>query len=107
MIHAVKILPEYFDLVVEQIKKFEVRKADRPYKIGDFLALNEYNTEGYTGRCCIVKIIYIFTDQYMLTNHHVVIGIEPCAICVDNGPVDPCTMQRAGIAVYGGDGDGK
>lgn len=80
MIHAVKILPTFFKDVVELQKKFEVRKDDRGYKVGDFLALNEYDGTNYTGRCCIVEIEYILKDDTMLVNDHIVIGIAPCFI---------------------------
>ena len=46
MVHAVKIEPEYFMVYASGRKPFEVRKNDRPYKVGDFLALNEYNRPG-------------------------------------------------------------
>ena len=103
MIHALKIIPEYFVPVIERVKTFEVRKADRPYRVGDYLALNEFGASCYTGRCCMVRICYILTDQNMLAEGYVVLGIEPCAIYVDNGPVDPCTRGKAHISVYGGE----
>ena len=43
MVHAVKIEPEYFMVYASGRKPFEVSRNDRPYKVGDFLALNEYN----------------------------------------------------------------
>lgn len=44
MIHAVKILPEYFNKIINGQKSYEIRKNDRDYKVGDCLALNEYMT---------------------------------------------------------------
>ena len=35
--HELKILPEYFVAVRDGIKKFEVRKDDRPFEVGDIL----------------------------------------------------------------------
>lgn len=59
MIHALKILPEFFKAMAAGTKSFEVRKNDRPYHTGDYVALNdpEYCKEGY-----------------------VILGLEPCAI---------------------------
>ena len=51
MIHELKTLPIYFEEVIEGRKSFEVRKNDRNFKVGDMLALNEYDAEKkeYTG----------------------------------------------------------
>lgn len=50
MIHELKTLPEYFADVILGKKTFEVRKYDRPFHIGDLLALNEFDpkTKCYT-----------------------------------------------------------
>ena len=53
MIHALKIDPGYFEATQTGIKGFEVRKNDRPYNTGDFVALNEWNGEEYTGKCTL------------------------------------------------------
>lgn len=55
MIHALKILPEYFEAMAAGTKSFEVRKNDRPYHTGDYVALNEWNREQYTGKMHIAK----------------------------------------------------
>lgn len=69
MIHALKILPEFFKAMAAGTKSFEVRKNDRPYHTGDYVALNEWNSEQYTGKCTLQKIVY-----------YVILGLEPCAI---------------------------
>ena len=51
MIHALKTEPVHFEASAAGIKGFEVRKNDRPYSPGDYVALNEWNGEGYTGKC--------------------------------------------------------
>ncbi|MBQ8893419.1 MAG: DUF3850 domain-containing protein [Clostridia bacterium] len=58
-IHEIKCLPEVFELVVDGKKKFEIRKDDRGYKEGDFLAMNEYDGERYTGRSVLLMVDYI------------------------------------------------
>ena len=52
MIHELKTLPEYFKEVVSGNKPFEVRKNDRPFKVGDYLMLREYEPKEalYTGK---------------------------------------------------------
>ncbi len=42
MVHAVKAYPEYYNGLVTGDKTFEVRKKDRPYEVGDILAVNEF-----------------------------------------------------------------
>jgi len=43
MTHALKTWPEYFQAVAERGKTFEVRKADRPFKVGETLLLQEWD----------------------------------------------------------------
>ncbi len=88
MIHELKIEAEYLEDVAKGIKSFEVRKNDRDFRIGDFLALNELtehqcNSAGdrlYTGRCCLVEIVYVLRDERFLKDEYVVLGIRPCGI---------------------------
>ena len=56
MIHELKIFPEYFEAVISGKKSFEIRKADRPFAVGDILALNEFDPTipGYTDNSCLV-----------------------------------------------------
>lgn len=81
MIHALKTKPKYFSDVANGKKTFEVRKFDRPFNVGDFLALNEFDPEKeYTGRCMIVQITYILSDTEFCKDGYVVLGIKPMAI---------------------------
>ena len=82
MIHALKQLPEYFKPVVDGIKGFEVRKNDRPFQVGDLLALNEWDAEmeRYTGRSCLVYIDYILNDEAYCKEGYVILGIKPCEV---------------------------
>lgn len=45
MVHAVKAYPEYYESLAIGDKTFEVRKNDRPYAVGDILAVNEFIPE--------------------------------------------------------------
>lgn len=82
MIHQFKILPEYFEAVVEGKKTFEIRINDRGFKEGDFLALNEFAEGGYyTGRSCVVFVDYILGDtKELLLDGVVCMAIKPCGI---------------------------
>ena len=50
MVHELKIQPKYFKMVKWGIKKFELRKDDRNYKVGDLITLREYENGEYTGK---------------------------------------------------------
>lgn len=74
--HELKIYQEYFEAVKDGRKKFEIRKNDRDYKVGDILVLLEYDKyyEAFTGEKITVEISYM-TD-YAQQDGYVVLGIE-------------------------------
>lgn len=85
MIHAKKILPEYFEAMCEGLKPFEVLRedADEPrYDVGDYLALNEYDPSegpvgcGYTGRCLFYEITYVLRGHELLQPGAVILGLR-------------------------------
>lgn len=80
MIHALKITPEYFEATAAGTKSFEVRKYDRPYRVNDHIALNEWENESYTGRCTLHKIVYILGEPEYCKEGYVILGLEPCMI---------------------------
>ena len=43
--HDLKIEKKYFNDVIAERKKFEVRKNDRDYQVNDILSLNEYDKD--------------------------------------------------------------
>lgn len=59
MTHKLKILPIYFREVESGNKKFELRKFDRPFSVGDELILREYDCFKYTGRAVRVLVTYM------------------------------------------------
>lgn len=74
--HGLKIYQEYFEAVKDGRKKFEIRKNDRDYNVGDILVLLEYDKyyEAFTGEKITVEITYMtgFAQQ----DGYVVLGIE-------------------------------
>lgn len=88
MIHQLKIESNYFEDVASGKKTFEVRKNDRDFRVGDFLALNELtphpcNEKGEhkeTGRCCLVYVNYLLDEPGICKEGYVVLGIVPCRI---------------------------
>ena len=75
MIHELKIQSEYFEVVNNKTKTFEIRKNDRNFKVGDKILLREIDSCGrYTGGTSWWKITYI-TD-YAQQEGYVVMAIE-------------------------------
>lgn len=75
-IHELKILPKYFWSVMSGTKNFELRKNDRPYRVGDELLLREYDEGKYTGNRVRRKIRYILKDcpEYGLAPGYCILG---------------------------------
>jgi len=70
--HELKIWPGPFADVVEGRKRFEWRKDDRGFEVGDTLLLREWGLDGkvphwfvgYTGKTCEVKVLHIVRGMY-------------------------------------------
>lgn len=78
-LHELKTWGKYFVEVKNGDKKFELRKNDRDFKIGDYLLLREYNpnTEEYTGRELIKRIDYILEGgDFGLKEGYVILSIS-------------------------------
>ena len=67
--HVLKIWPEYYEKVLNYKKRFEIRKNDRNFKVGNILYLREYNhiTKKYTGRALYTEVLYILDDFHSLS----------------------------------------
>ena len=79
MTHALKTWPEYFQAVAERGKSFEVRKADRPFKVGESLLLQVWDNkkQEYTGDELTVSITYILDGgNFGIEKGYVVMGIK-------------------------------
>lgn len=76
MIHKLKILPQYFQAVVDGKKKFEIRNnSDRDFHEGDTVILQEWSEDsGFTG-FQITKQIGFMTD-FGQKPGYVVFGLE-------------------------------
>lgn len=79
-VHELKIVPEYFRAVKEGKKKFEIRKNDRNFKVGEYIDLREYSGDkGYTGNRLCLKIVYMIESDLFpqgLKDGYCVLGIE-------------------------------
>lgn len=99
MIHALKTATAYFEASAAGVKSFEVRKNDRSYNIGDYVAQNEWDGEQYTGRCTLHRIIYILSDPEFCKEGYVILQLEPCAIRARGELMEPVHYE-SGPPVY-------
>ena len=83
MIHQLKQSAKYFKDVISIKKTFEVRKNDRNFKVGDFLALNELDEAGKeTGKCALFRVEYILDEPEYCKEGYVTLSIKPCKVCI-------------------------
>lgn len=72
-----KILPEFFEPILEGEKRFEVRSIkDRSFTVGESLMLDEWTPgKEYTGRSVEITITFIlYGGQYGIELDYVVFG---------------------------------
>ena len=75
-----KILPKYFEEVVNGNKTFELRKDEDNILPGDILVLREWSSDkGYSGRKVIMHVSYVLRNcpEYGLAEGYCIIGIQP------------------------------
>ena len=73
-VHILKTWPGYFQLVFSGVKKFELRKNDRDFKVGDLLILMEFypDAQSYSGR----EVRVVVTGVFRLSDFNDVVGIS-------------------------------
>lgn len=71
-----KILPKYFEEVIHDKKKFEIRVDKDNLQIGDVVVLAEWNKNGFTGRTVKREIKYILRNvpEYGLMPGYIIFG---------------------------------
>lgn len=79
MLHALKTETEYFKLVIEGAKTFDVRKFDRPFQEGDDIVLQEYypNDKAYTGEEWFGEITHVMTEDRFCKKGYCILSIKP------------------------------
>lgn len=79
MTHALKTWPEFYRLVESGEKPFEVRKMDRPFKVGETLLLQEWDNDKqeFTGNELKRVITYILADpKFGIKTGYCVMGLR-------------------------------
>lgn len=64
--HFIKIKPEWFDVAVCGLKRFEVRRDDRDYQAGHIVEMRDHDGVEYTGRSMLVHIDYVLRNNGLL-----------------------------------------
>lgn len=65
VLHCLKTVAPFYNLVKERTKRDEIRKNDRDFRVGDFLELQEFIPEGkkFTGKRIYTKITKILAEE--------------------------------------------
>lgn len=71
-----KVLPKYFEAVIKDKKKFEIRKDKDDVQVGDAIVLKEWDGEKYTGREVSRNVTYVLRNvpEYGLAEGYCIIG---------------------------------
>lgn len=78
MTHVLKIRKAYFEEIRTGKKRFEVRRYDRPYTVGDRLRLCELTEDGagFTGREQTVCVLSLLKDTRFCKDGYCIMSIE-------------------------------
>ena len=87
-----KILPEYFNAVIEERKNFELRKDDNDIQPGDTIILKEWDGRRYTGRSAERCVTYVLRGcmEYGLNEGYCIIGWQKLDIEERKQELMPC-----------------
>lgn len=87
-IHVLKIWPIYYEAVLEGRKRFEIRRNDRDFKVGDCMVVQEFDpvTETYAGEMQTLVVTYMAQGVFGLP-------ADVCVMSVDRFPQDTKTVH--------------
>jgi hypothetical protein len=113
-VHELKTWPAYFDAIGDGTKRFECRKDDRGFAVGDVLRLREWDPQvyRYSGREMFARVTFLLHGpSFGVEYGYCVMSIEPAlpATTKQPEPPGPLTLeQRVDVLVreYVGEPDG-
>lgn len=92
--HELKCWPPFFHDVAVGVKRFELRRDDRAYEVGDVLHMREWVPESqrYTGASMRKMVVYKMPGgQFGIEEGYCVLGLDADAGgALDNGTMLPC-----------------
>lgn len=76
--HYKKLVQPFFDDVWNGKKKFELRKNDCDYQVGDKIVLKEYDPkhDEYIGKRISAHIIYVLENYVGLEKGYCILGLD-------------------------------
>lgn len=82
-IHTLKTWPEYFAAIIDGRKRFELRKNDRDYQVGDLLVLQEYDpiTRTFTKEMIAKRVTYMIVGGPFLPEDMACMSLEDYPVC--------------------------
>lgn len=75
-VHELKTLSQHFEAIACGTKRFELRRNDRGFGVGDNLRLREYTGDAYTERELTVRVTQILYEHDGLAPGYVCMSIE-------------------------------
>lgn len=75
-VHELKLAQMFFTDVASGKKRFELRKNDRGFKVGDGLRLKEYTNGQETGKYIDADVVYMLENWTGLKEDYCILGIE-------------------------------
>lgn len=75
MIHKFNANPTDFHNIKRHFKLYDIRKNDRPYRIGDKIVYREFGDFGYSGKEIKREIVYLETEAEGLQEGYVILSI--------------------------------
>jgi len=77
-VHMLKTWPVPFEALRARVKRFEFRKDDRDYEVGDTLWLSEFDPEtgSITGENEVVLVTYLLREGFGIPPGYVVMSID-------------------------------
>jgi len=76
-VHYLKTWPEHYDAVASRLKKAELRKDDRQFKVADYLVLQRWdpNSGQYTGENELLAVTHVLNGgAFGLESGHVMLS---------------------------------
>lgn len=94
MIHELKVCTDGFNAVISGRKSYQIWSEGGPYKVGDLLALNEYDGQDYTGNSCLVYVDFLEVMYDYHGEDCVIMSIKPCSVYRHTDPFRPEKLAR-------------
>lgn len=97
-VHELKLAQMFFTDVASGKKRFELRKNDRGFKVGDGLRLKEYTNGQETGKYIDADVVYMLENWTGLKDDYCILGIEVLRVAETDTQIEEQTSIEDFIA---------